>query len=96
MNSADANDKKCEAVKTSCGASNKVLLLDGTCASSCPDYNALDETAGVTKKKCTVGAKCTNTDVLKRDGVCTADCPVYEFKNAAGSKKCEVVSCASE
>lgn len=89
------NDKKCEAVKTSCGAT--ILRLDGTCAATCPDYDALDETAGLANKKCKAGATCSGdvTPILKRDGVCSATCPIYEFKNDT-TKKCETVSCASE
>lgn len=93
MDASNVNDKKCKAATSSCGA--KILLLDGTCAEKCPDYDALDESGGMANKKCVKGATCSNGEVLGRDGKCTATCPTYEFKNTT-SGKCEVVSCDKE
>lgn len=74
---------------------SKAVLRDGTCAEKCPAYDALDETGGLSKKKCVAGATCSGSDVLKQDGTCSATCPTYEFKND-DTKKCETVSCANQ
>ena len=89
------NDKKCKAVVTTCGDAKKILQQDGTCADACPDYEAIDESGGLTFKKCKAGATCTGSDVLKRDGTCAATCPTYDFKNDS-TKKCDAVSCSNE
>lgn len=78
-----------------------MLRRDGTCTSAtCPNYDKLDETAGLTAKKCVVGETCltdanTPKPLLGRDGVCAATCPVYDLTDDT-NKKCVEVSCVGE